>query len=84
LAFINFKYMTQIDPKDVINQADILLDDINLTNAQFANKTNKIISDVNAGFKAMDKINNDLEKVESQALADIDGQIIDHLSKTED
>lgn len=76
--------MTQLDPKAITTQADDLLNDINQANLQFVNNSNKIIAEINTGFKTTDQLNNELEKAEYQTLEEIDGQILDHLQKTEE
>ena len=44
-----------LDPKDILDQADDLLDDINQANLKFVNQTNQTIKSVNQSFKKIDK-----------------------------
>lgn len=74
---------TPIDPKDIIDSASELLNDINQANIKFADKTNQIINSVNQSFQTVDKINKELEKTEFDALEKMDGEILDYLTKSE-
>lgn len=76
--------MTQTDPKDLIDQADDLLNNINQANLKFVNKTNQITDDINKSFKVVDKLNQELEKEESDAIEKIDGQVLEYLGKQEE
>jgi len=73
-----------IDPKDLLDQADDLLADINQANFKFVNQTNQTIKSVNQSFKKVDKLNIDLEKAEQKTLAKITGHTLDYLAKVED
>lgn len=84
MAYTNLKNMTTpIDPKDIIDSASELLNDINQANIKFADKTNQIINSVNQSFQTVDKINKELEKTEFDALEKMDGEILDYLTKSE-
>ncbi|MDO8669387.1 MAG: hypothetical protein Q7K65_03790 [Candidatus Buchananbacteria bacterium] len=75
---------TPIDPRDLIDQADDLLDDINQANVAFADKTNKITANINKSFKAIDKISQELDRAENEAIEQMDGQILDYLAKSQE
>ena len=75
--------MTQVDPKNIIDQADDLLKDINRANLKFVDKTNQINIAINQSFQAVNQLNKELEKEEFDALEEIDGQILEYLEENE-
>lgn len=75
--------MTQVDPKNIIDQADDLLKDINQANLKFIDKTNQINTAINQSFQAVNQLNKELEKEEFDALEEMDGQILEYLEENE-
>ncbi|MEK7072335.1 MAG: hypothetical protein AAB969_02085 [Patescibacteria group bacterium] len=75
--------MTQVDPKNIIDQADDLLKDINRANLKFVDKTNQINIAINQSFQAVNQLNKELEKEEFDALEEMDGQILEYLEENE-
>ena len=73
-----------IDPKDLLDQADDLLDDINQANFKFVNQTNHTIKSVNQSFKKVDKLKADFDKAEQKTLAKITSHTLDYLTRIED
>lgn len=74
---------TPIDPKNIIDQADDLLNDINQANLKFVGKTNQINTAINQSFQAVNQLNKELEKEEFDALEEMDGQILGYLEENE-
>ncbi|OGY43186.1 MAG: hypothetical protein A3B89_00835 [Candidatus Buchananbacteria bacterium RIFCSPHIGHO2_02_FULL_40_13] len=72
-----------IDPKDIIDQTDDLLSDINQANLKFVDKTNQLVSSVNQSLKKVDKFNAELEKEEQKSLAKINSQTLNYLAKSQ-
>ena len=72
-----------LDPKDILDQADDLLDDINQANLKFVNQTNQTIKSVNQSFKKIDKLNADLSEAEQKTLAKVTTQALNYLAKGE-
>ena len=72
-----------IDPKDILDQADDLLADINQANFKFVNQTNQTIKSVNQSFKKVDKLNADFEKAEQKTLTKITEHTLGYLARSE-
>lgn len=74
----------QKDEKDVVKEADKLLSSIKNSNADFTDKTEKIVTDLNEDIdsveKDFDKTEKELEKIEKDTINEIDEAIIKSMS----